>query len=536
MRSHRVLFIIATALLGVLPLYSQTDKVTKAIVPLPPALRDAVKLAATNKNKADAIPQLADVLGNYQDGFFDYLRATSKSSRDAAFEATYREFLKKLADGRVDQQGGGSTSAGAASGAASRAGITDFITGALESGAMTQSLDNNVLTLRANGEGLFRFLSGQDVLPTCLSATANTCKPSPGNNLELSVSLDVSESNTVKATGTNPLNGAQLSALLTAEKRQVTAATARYAIINSRNLRSDTYREAWKDWYVKSLPQLRPAATALLQAQSSLYNPVERDGYQEWRTETVKQLQPAMDKGQGELERVFQLRLEALRELMVAKVPDLETKIGVASAAAAQYYSLNNQGFALGNVPMLTAELTYSQPPLQPKLISGKVVFAWSPKSTGSVNPGTVTFNGAVERYTSPQPDSTSGTTSVWRDAQVALQFDRSLGGTQAPTVFTLGAYFQYQMAPGIIDIPSGSTAPGTNIPLPANAKQLLAPKGNIGVLHAGLTLQLPNSGVKIPIGVSWSNRTELLTGNEIRGHIGFTFDTHSLLLLAPKP
>jgi hypothetical protein len=33
----------------------------------------------------------------------------------------------------------------------------------------------------------------------------------------------------------------------------------------------------------------------------------------------------------------------------------------------------------------------------------------------------------------------------------------------------------------------------------------------------------------KIPFGVTWSNRTELIKANEVRGHIGFTFDWDSL-------
>ena len=94
----------------------------------------------------------------------------------------------------------------------------------------------------------------------------------------------------------------------------------------------------------------------------------------------------------------------------------------------------------------------------------------------------------------------------------------------------TLGGYFQYQMSPALILIPPGTTAPG-GVPLPGNATMLLAPKGTIAVAHASITLQIPNSGIRLPIGISWSNRTELVTGSEIRGHIGFSFDTHSVIL-----
>jgi hypothetical protein len=58
----------------------------------------------------------------------------------------------------------------------------------------------------------------------------------------------------------------------------------------------------------------------------------------------------------------------------------------------------------------------------------------------------------------------------------------------------------------------------------------LLAPKGNIVVAQAMVNFAL-KSGTRLPLGVTWSNRTDLLKGNEFRGHVGFTFDWSSLLL-----
>jgi hypothetical protein len=45
------------------------------------------------------------------------------------------------------------------------------------------------------------------------------------------------------------------------------------------------------------------------------------------------------------------------------------------------------------------------------------------------------------------------------------------------------------------------------------------------------LTLRIAG-GVKVPIGFSWANRTELVTGSQVRGHVGITFDTAPLFLL----
>ena len=46
-----------------------------------------------------------------------------------------------------------------------KAGAAGLVTAALESGALTQTFGQNLLALRGNTEGLFRFLSWQQVLP-----------------------------------------------------------------------------------------------------------------------------------------------------------------------------------------------------------------------------------------------------------------------------------------------------------------------------------------------------------------------------------
>jgi hypothetical protein len=48
------------------------------------------------------------------------------------------------------------------------------------------------------------------------------------------------------------------------------------------------------------------------------------------------------------------------------------------------------------------------------------------------------------------------------------------------------------------------------------------------------LTIRLADSGLKAQVGFSWSNRTELVKHDEVRGHIGITFDP-APLILAPE-
>ena len=52
----------------------------------------------------------------------------------------------------------------------------------------------------------------------------------------------------------------------------------------------------------------------------------------------------------------------------------------------------------------------------------------------------------------------------------------------------------------------------------------LLGTKGHIGVVQGKLTIPI-NGIVRVPISVTWSNRTELIKQEDLRGQIGLTFD-----------
>ena len=57
----------------------------------------------------------------------------------------------------------------------------------------------------------------------------------------------------------------------------------------------------------------------------------------------------------------------------------------------------------------------------------------------------------------------------------------------------------------------------------------MLAPKGDIAVGQLKLTIPIRGTAFKIPLSVSFANRTELIKENEVRGNFGFTFDLDSL-------
>jgi hypothetical protein len=184
--------------------------------------------------------------------------------------------------------------------------------------------------------------------------------------------------------------------------------------------------------------------------------------------------------------------------------------------------------------PALTVEYSYTEPQIEPRLHAVKVAFGYSPKPRGGgANPGTITLNGGFGFYNEPQLTGSGTDTARWRDVHAALQFDRPLGPPDSAAQLSVGLYYQYQPNPTVVLVPPGSTMlPGTVIPVSPAGLTLLGEAGSLVVGQAMLTIRIPGSGMRIPLGISWSNRTELATGNEVRGHVGFTFDPSALFLL----
>jgi hypothetical protein len=55
------------------------------------------------------------------------------------------------------------------------------------------------------------------------------------------------------------------------------------------------------------------------------------------------------------------------------------------------------------------------------------------------------------------------------------------------------------------------------------------AARGVINIAQAKFTLNPANSGFNIPVSVTWSNRTELVTSPAWKGQIGISYDLDSL-------
>jgi hypothetical protein len=168
-------------------------------------------------------------------------------------------------------------------------------------------------------------------------------------------------------------------------------------------------------------------------------------------------------------------------------------------------------------------EYTNQRPLNQPNTSNIRVIYSHQPTRS----PTLVTANLGLTWY-HQTPAGTS--TGQFRDFQIAGQLDRRLGEVPnlGNAIATFAGYYQWMKDDALITIGPGNIAPGSGIVLPGTAATLLGTKGHIGVFQGKLTI--PISGVvRVPISVTWSNRTELINEEDLRGQVGLTLDLDSV-------
>jgi hypothetical protein len=176
---------------------------------------------------------------------------------------------------------------------------------------------------------------------------------------------------------------------------------------------------------------------------------------------------------------------------------------------------------AVGN--LLTFDYSYNRALNQPETHDVKLVYGYNFGATGML-----TFNGAVSIYGGTIP--VGAKYGRLRDGQISWEYDRTISGKSKSiqTQLSLAGYWQYQPNPSVLNIPAGTVVPGTTIPLPNGTQEFVGTAGSLWVTQAKITIK-GSGGINIPIGVSWSNKTDLLQGSRVGAQIGISYNFSSL-------
>lgn len=405
----------------------------------------------------------------------------------------HARFMQTLDDSRTDKQVVAGSAAGGTGDPVDMPGLPGLLAYAVSTGAVTQTVNQNVVTLSANADGLYKFVAGQN--PACpkpatqadngdAAKVEDACTPpSWANDVSLSAAFNVGSS-TQTVSGQSAATGATQNAVASVTGKDFSSASARYAFTNTRSPKS---RESVGKFELKMNPDTYsrfsgPGGQIVAYIASLLRSTIatqELAGFEgEVPNLKIERLQSPsirlIDAWQGLIKAVGEddrnkagesatsVEVECMRlglEVLKRADPSFDEKFAILNNAYVKFMTTEavtpaDQVYG----PMITAEYTFSRPPLEPDLHTFTFIGSFSPGANSESNPGTLTGNVGLSVYSKAQPTNMAGGTGFLRNAQAAAQFDRSWDAGETPIQVSLGAYIQYQIEPGIISIPSGST------------------------------------------------------------------------------
>jgi len=480
------------------------------------------------KTRADGVEDFLCIECNHYNQFVQYATASDPARLKELAKQMQLKLANQVEQSRVDMQSGGGPGASGSASAVAKAGLSSILSAAIESGAITQAINGNTINITGNVDAVSRFLAGGPPIPYC-PASPNPkagCGTPVLKDLGFSVSVDTDQNSTKTAStsATDNPAGTPSTVNLLAGKNRFAGASLKYVFRNPRDVHSSQFRTEWSTFYTNNVTQFQNAGAQLSGVLAKVFSPIIRDRNADYTAIQMRH-RPLLlaAANQAALETQMASYLDEVLTFGRANVPDFDKQLR--SVLSAYMLYLGNIGPLLQKIntkAVFSAEYNFQRPQGQPDTSAFRIMSSFNP--FGRDANGTLSVNVAGTFYNSSSVTTQFGR---WRDAQASLQLERRIGDDLAnyPARFSLAAYFQYMLSPGLISLDSGNFAPGTNINLGQSAAIALAPIGPIWIGEAKLTLKLKGSGAEIPISITESNRTDLIKSTVTRGHIGLTFD-----------
>ena len=470
----------------------------------------------------------------------------------------------------VTQVGGSATAPGSTN-LVTKPTTSDFISIASESGAFTDTVNGSTATIQANALGLTKYLNGLPVFARWDTGGADALQP-----LNFTVTLNIAQSGSTVAptagTATSVTPASLASLFIPSNDATLSSFGANYVLYRRFNPQSDPARKAWEKAVTANLATLNTNTIAIKTALNAFLgagfdsvtfetttNPSLATDFTTWTT--VAQAASAtadatIAKTPADAVAAQEARLETIaaaykKYLTAYSNALLATPAAVTNAQAflkaidsfqSEVYSVLDQ--ARGE-PLVTIGYTYTPSAQMPDThnftASGGFTFGKAAPTATPKKVSAFTLSGAqlTGNFTAALFGSrpSSATYGLLKDVQGSGEFDLPFGGTTAQPLgtFSLAGYAQYQYSATVLNITSANELPGTNIALPANSQAYLGTPGWLGVVQGKFVFNL-KQGLSIPIAVKWSNKTDLLQANDVRGQFGISYDFSALSSLIKPP
>jgi hypothetical protein len=391
-----------------------------------------------------------------------------------------------------------------------------------EYGGILQGTNGNATTLRGNLLGLSRMVLGAEQFPYCPEMDQNNCQSSSRwlRRISGAVSFDSSANSGLTGTAATAENTMSLASGSSGKDFRMASWGVRFDL-TANDPEDPKYVSAWRG----AIHALRADQTALLlsKAAGDLFAGSElqvSEIYLNWRVEASEALKDVPpDQFKDSLERQLDLLILQLR----AGDKKFNDKVTALGRSFLNYANVRDDLLREIQSHRASAEYTSRHPINQPSTSNLRFIYSHQPTDA----PLLVTANIAATWYNTVPAGLGAGR---FRDLQLSGQIDRRLGviPSLGHAVLTLGFYYQWMKEDALITIGPEDTAPGSGIVLPGTAAKLLGTKGHIAVVQGKLTIPVSDT-VKVPISVTWSNRSELIQERDVRGQVGLTLDIDSL-------
>ncbi|HYR83802.1 MAG TPA: hypothetical protein VE422_06970 [Terriglobia bacterium] len=421
-----------------------------------------------------------------------------------------------------------------------RPGATDLISAAIESGAVTRKTDDTAVTFTLNALPIYQLMNGKK--PVGCGSLEEDCRRGVGlriRGLSGSVSINTSDPTTPFPASLFPVLAgvSNIAGFLTGANKLLDLSARYEFFVRERNPEQAQARldEAAKALTDKVASFLESQADFETRLQMVLGEP-DKPG---WTRET----QDALKRNTDSIERMAEVLLTRYR--LAYDLAAGSTALQGIQAAVLQeklsYIAAQNKVLAEKLYrKAFTLDYVNQRPSDQPRLHQLRLVVATpigrKPPDTrladsrnAAVPSLNLTLNGGVSFFHGLKTAANPGRV---RDAQTSLALDWSPAGwgSVRPT-YTAAYYFQYMVENGIIQFNQEAVTPGGSaIAISGPAVEVLNTKGPIHVGQFRLSIPIGNSGISFPAAVSYSSRTELITGRSFwQGHIGVTYDLSRL-------
>jgi len=409
---------------------------------------------------------------------------------------TTPDYLVEASEVRLDKQVGASSVNGVSPSLITHGGVPFILGFAVENGGLAQTTNNTAITFRGNPVGLFNALKNKGFME---SVKRDESDPLLRFLKKTSFAFTF---NTDRGPEPNVFTGSS---------QQLSSVSARIELINRRI--PSLYIRDWENFLNNQAQRLANAIN-----ESQFIDPATQrwvdPAMQSWYEQTQAKLAATSDADvSGVLQAALDnLPIDNLKPETVLALEAIERAMGVYQSARDSVVQKINKG--------LVVTLDYlNKREVNAPDTSNFMFIAEKGTGGGQVN---FTFNGSLTMFnnldslrnfvnanpTLPRPRRV-------RDFQFAGGIDIPFGNVREFGQFVLFANGRYERLLDNATTELGQVLPNTT--------------GDVGQVQLGLKIPVAKTGFKIPVSITFANRTELIKERTVKGNFGFSLDLDTL-------